>query len=200
MLFAAMLHHADVVDVEDIDPRQAEPLQAVLERPHDRVVGVVESGSERHWRLGYFAHGRLDLRAQQPPNLGRQHPFVARHRAQRVADATLGLSEAVIGRGIDVAHPGRPRRARNRFGLLPRPGETVLGGDYAMLPGGKGANQALAARRAGAAVVLAGAVGADAFADIALDLLRREGVDTRLVRVVEQPTGCAAIMVSKDGE
>ena len=83
---------------------------------------------------------------------------------------------------------------------LPRPGETVLGGDYAMLPGGKGANQALAARRAGAAVVLAGAVGADAFADIALDLLRREGVDTRLVRVVEQLTGCAAIMVSKDGE
>jgi ribokinase len=83
---------------------------------------------------------------------------------------------------------------------LPRPSETVLGGDYAMLPGGKGANQALAARRAGAAVVLAGAVGADAFADIALDLLRREGVDTRLVQVVEQPTGCAAIMVSKEGE
>src|SRR5437867_4312354 len=83
---------------------------------------------------------------------------------------------------------------------LPRPGETVLGGDYAMLPGGKGANQALAARRAGAAVVLAGAVGADAFADIALDLLRREGVDTRLVQVVAQPTGCAAIMVSAEGE
>jgi ribokinase len=83
---------------------------------------------------------------------------------------------------------------------LPRPSETVLGGDYAMLPGGKGANQALAARRAGAAVVLAGAVGSDPFADIALDLLRREGVDTRLVRVVEQPTGCAAIMVSEDGE
>ena len=83
---------------------------------------------------------------------------------------------------------------------LPRPSETVLGGAYAMFPGGKGANQALAARRAGAAVVLAGAVGADAFADIALDLLRREGVDTRLVQVVEQPTGCAAIMVSKEGE
>jgi ribokinase len=83
---------------------------------------------------------------------------------------------------------------------LPRPSETVLGDDYAILPGGKGANQALAARRAGAAVVLAGAVGADAFADIALDLLRREGVDTRLVQVVDQPTGCAAIMVSKEGE
>ena len=83
---------------------------------------------------------------------------------------------------------------------LPQPGETVLGGDYALLPGGKGANQALAARRAGAEVVLAGAVGADSFAGIALDLLRRDGVDTRLVRVVERPTGCAAIMVSSDGE
>jgi len=83
---------------------------------------------------------------------------------------------------------------------LPRPGETVLGSDYALLPGGKGANQALAARRAGAEVVLAGAVGADSFAATALDLLRRDGVDTQLVRVVEQPTGCAAIMVSSEGE
>ena len=83
---------------------------------------------------------------------------------------------------------------------LPRPGETVLGSDYALLPGGKGANQALAARRAGAEVVLAGAVGADSFAATALDLLRRDGVDTQLVRVVEQPTGCAAIMISSEGE
>ena len=84
---------------------------------------------------------------------------------------------------------------------LPRPGETVLGSDYALLPGGKGANQALAARRAGAEAVLAGAVSAGhSFAAIALDLLRRDGVDTRLVRVVEQPTGCAAIMVSSEGE
>ena len=83
---------------------------------------------------------------------------------------------------------------------LPGPGETVLGGDYALLPGGKGGNQALAARRAGAEVVLVGAVGAESFAGIALDLLRREGVDTRLVRVVAQPTGCAAIMVSAEGE
>src|ERR1700751_5280031 len=83
---------------------------------------------------------------------------------------------------------------------LPQPGETVLGGEYALLPGGKGANQALAALRAGAEVVLAGAGGPDSFACIALDLLRREGVDTRLVQVLEQPTGCAAIMVSNDGE
>jgi ribokinase len=83
---------------------------------------------------------------------------------------------------------------------LPHPGETVLGGDYSILPGGKGANQALAARRAGAEVMLAGAVGTDTFADIALVTTRREGVDTRLVRTVDQPTGCAAIMVSKGGE
>ena len=83
---------------------------------------------------------------------------------------------------------------------LPRPGETVLGNDYALLPGGKGANQALAARRAGADVVLAGAVGGDSFADVALGLLHRANVDTRLVRVVEQPTGCAAIMVSSEAE
>jgi ribokinase len=83
---------------------------------------------------------------------------------------------------------------------LPHPGETVLGSDYSILPGGKGANQALAARRAGAEVMLAGAVGTDTFADIALGTMRREGVDTRLVRTVEQPTGCAAIMVSTGGE
>ncbi len=83
---------------------------------------------------------------------------------------------------------------------LPQAGETVLGGDYALLPGGKGANQALAACRAGAEVVLVGAVGADSFAGIALDLLRCDGVDTRFVQVVERPTGCAAIMVSSEGE
>ena len=83
---------------------------------------------------------------------------------------------------------------------LPRPGETVLGGDYRLLPGGKGANQALAARRAGSMVRIAGTVGKDAFADAALDVLRRDGVDLRLVRQVEQPTGLAAIMVGTEGE
>jgi ribokinase len=78
---------------------------------------------------------------------------------------------------------------------LPLPGETVLGGDYALLPGGKGANQALAACRAGASVRLSGAIGSDTFAGLALDNLRRDGVDLGLLRQVERPTGCAAIMV-----
>jgi ribokinase len=83
---------------------------------------------------------------------------------------------------------------------LPEPGETVLGGDYQLLPGGKGANQAVAARRAGADVVIAGAVGSDSFARVALDPLIRAGIDTRLMRTVAVPTGCAAIMVSESGE
>jgi ribokinase len=83
---------------------------------------------------------------------------------------------------------------------LPQPGETMLGGDYALLPGGKGANQALAARRASAAVMLAGAVGNDTFADLALANLRREGVDLSQVRRVAKPTGCAAIVVDAAGE
>jgi ribokinase len=83
---------------------------------------------------------------------------------------------------------------------LPRPGETVLGGDYALMPGGKGANQAVAARRTGAQVVLAGAIGEDAFAGLALETLRRDGVDLWLVKPVARPTGCAAIMIGAQGE
>lgn len=83
---------------------------------------------------------------------------------------------------------------------LPAPGETVLGGDYRVAPGGKGANQALAARRAGAEVLMAGAVGGDSFAAIGLDLLRRDGVDLTLVATVDRPTGCATITVGPGGE
>ena len=82
----------------------------------------------------------------------------------------------------------------------PAPGETVLGGEYRLLPGGKGANQALAARRAGAETALAGAVGEDAFAETALGGLRAAGVDLCRVSRVAQPTGCAAILVTPEGE
>lgn len=83
---------------------------------------------------------------------------------------------------------------------LPVPGETVLGGDYKIAPGGKGANQALAARHAGADVTMIGAVGRDGFAEAALSLLRRDGVDLSFVATTSRPTGCATIAVDKKGE
>ena len=83
---------------------------------------------------------------------------------------------------------------------LPRPGETLGATGYAVSPGGKGANQALAARRAGAEVALSGAVGGDAFADPALALLREAGVDISRVRICDAPTGTALILVDAAGE
>ncbi|KKB07975.1 ribokinase [Devosia chinhatensis] len=83
---------------------------------------------------------------------------------------------------------------------LPKPGETVAGGTFSMAPGGKGANQALAARRAGAQVLHVSAVGADAFADLALDLLQSGGVDLTRMRKAEAATGIAMIFVDAEGE
>jgi ribokinase len=83
---------------------------------------------------------------------------------------------------------------------LPAAGETVLGGDYQIAPGGKGANQALAARRAGSEVAMVGAVGRDAFAEIGLSLLREGGVDLSLVATSTRPTGCATITIDALGE
>ncbi|MBE1504294.1 ribokinase [Rhizobium viscosum] len=83
---------------------------------------------------------------------------------------------------------------------LPKPGETVAGNSFATAAGGKGANQALAARRAGRYVHMAGAVGRDAFAEGALELLDSAGTDLSLVNRVEGPTGTALILVGGDGE
>ncbi|MCV9938011.1 ribokinase [Boseaceae bacterium BT-24-1] len=82
---------------------------------------------------------------------------------------------------------------------LPGAGETVMGPGYVLHPGGKGANQALAARRAGAEVALVGAVGRDGFAEIALGLLGEDGVDLSHVARIEAPTGAAFIAVDADG-
>lgn len=83
---------------------------------------------------------------------------------------------------------------------LPEPGETVPGSDFSTAPGGKGANQALAARRAGASVRMCGTVGDDAFAAEALALLDDAGADLSAVRRLEGPTGTAMILVGGDGE
>jgi ribokinase len=84
---------------------------------------------------------------------------------------------------------------------LPRPGETVTGGTFARHGGGKGANQAVAAARAGAQVALVGAVGADDLGDEALRELAAEGVDVSAVaRLDGVATGVAAIVVDEAGE
>jgi len=83
---------------------------------------------------------------------------------------------------------------------LPQPGETVAGSDFATAAGGKGANQALAARRAGSTVKMAGAVGQDGFAGPALALLDEAEVDLSAVARVGEPTGTALILVGGTGE
>lgn len=83
---------------------------------------------------------------------------------------------------------------------LPRPGETVLCPSYAMAPGGKGANQAAAAAKAGAAVRFVGQVGSDAYGPLLRRLLDEAGVDTTGLAVSQRPTGIAVIGVDETGE
>ncbi|WP_216698711.1 ribokinase [Arthrobacter sp. H41] len=82
----------------------------------------------------------------------------------------------------------------------PEPGETVLGRSMVVLPGGKGANQAVAAARCGARVTMIGAVGQDSHADIALSNLVSVKADIDAVRRVDVSTGMAVVEVSDGGE
>ena len=80
---------------------------------------------------------------------------------------------------------------------LPRPGETVTASSFERIPGGKGANQAVGARRLGAHVRFVGCVGRDDFSHEALVNLRELDLD---LREVDGPTGVALILVAADGE
>ncbi len=88
-----------------------------------------------------------------------------------------------------------------RAARLPKPGETITGATLSRYPGGKGANQALAAKRLGAHVKLFAKTGCDETAKEAMALLRSEGVDlSNCVRDPEASTGVALIVVSGGGE
>ena len=84
---------------------------------------------------------------------------------------------------------------------LPMPGETVIGGTFFMNPGGKGANQAVAAARLGGRVTFIARVGADLFGSQALQQFQNENIDTRFVtQDPEFPSGVALIGVDRQGE
>lgn len=86
----------------------------------------------------------------------------------------------------------------NKF---PAPGETILGGKFLMNPGGKGANQAVAAQRLGGNVTFIGKTGHDIFGRQAVELLKSEGINTEfMVTDSENPSGVALITVDKNGE
>lgn len=84
---------------------------------------------------------------------------------------------------------------------LPQPGQTVLGGEFFMSGGGKGANQAVAAARLGGRVNMVGCVGADVFGKESVERLQEEGIDCRGVHAESTlPSGVALINVEESGE
>jgi ribokinase len=84
---------------------------------------------------------------------------------------------------------------------LPQPGETVLGGDFSTAAGGKGANQAVAAARAGGSVTFVARVGDDMFGRLAVEQFTADGIDVRhVIEDSDAPSGVALIFVDRNGE
>ena len=83
---------------------------------------------------------------------------------------------------------------------FPQPGETISGEDLQVIPGGKGANQAVAAARHGAQVSMLGRVGTDNFGDFLLENLKSNNVDSRYVQRDDASTGTATIIVDANGQ
>ncbi|HOT51425.1 MAG TPA: ribokinase, partial [Candidatus Hydrogenedentes bacterium] len=84
---------------------------------------------------------------------------------------------------------------------IPKPGESLIGSSFNVVPGGKGANQAVAAARLGAETYFAGCVGSDAFGDMQQETLARDGINLDyLKRHPSEPTGTAVILVAETGQ
>jgi ribokinase len=81
---------------------------------------------------------------------------------------------------------------------FPQPGETISGEDLQVIPGGKGANQAVAAARLGSSVSMLGRVGKDNFGDLLLDNLRSNHVDSQLVQRDDQPAPPSSSWIQMD--
>ena len=128
--------------------------------------------------------------AEHPP--ATSSPITSSSAEGSVADAAAGGAIVVVG-SINVDLTATVRRH-------PLPGETLHGTGGEMTPGGKGANQAVAAGLLGGSVTMIGAVGTDAQAEVALSALRSSGVDTSQVTEIKGPTGLAIVTVAEDGE
>src|SRR6266702_560366 len=88
-----------------------------------------------------------------------------------------------------------------RLDRIPRPGETVLGGEFLSAAGGKGANQAVSADRAGGNVTFVAQVGCDIFGEQAVAGFRKDGIKVDFItRDPQKASGVALIFVAKDGE
>ena len=117
----------------------------------------------------------------------------------RVEETVLGLrADGRPGRVVVVGSANMDLVVRAAH--LPAPGETVLGGDLLRVPGGKGANQAVAAARLGARVRFVGALGRDGFGEDLLAGLRDEEIDLGYVVRSDRPSGAALIVVDDAGE
>ena len=83
---------------------------------------------------------------------------------------------------------------------IPKPGETILGGEFVTAAGGKGANQAVGAARAGGDVTLIAKIGQDMFGEKALEGFREDGINVDFtLKDKKSPSGVALIFVAKDG-
>lgn len=149
--------------------------RAAAEAP--RFQGRRAGRARRQGRAGSAGRGRR----------GQGHHREERGRVHQVTNALLVLGSANADLVVEV-------------GRRPTGGETVLGGDTVVLPGGKGANTAVAAARVGASVALIGAVGGDGYGSLLRESLESSGVDTALVKTSARPTGIAYITVTPDGE
>lgn len=137
----------------------------------------------------------LDVRAvacDADDVLDRQGRAGDRDAHERIVSRTVAVSLTVVG-SINLDLVARTER-------LPRPGETVTDATFSRVPGGKGANQAVAAARMGAEVQLIGAVGNDELAGPALAELIAAGVKLDRLKRVDVPTGVALIAVDAHGE
>ena len=114
-----VMRDVQVVDQQQIDARQAEALQAVLEAAHDPIVAVVEAMLEFQSAApeAVLEVLRIVEGAEQSADLGRQHVVGARAAIQRTTEAMLALATAIPRRGVVIADAGIPRRLQGGAGV-----------------------------------------------------------------------------------